>query len=249
MSQQRLVHYKSEAFDDEDQALQLYEWDRDLSAAFYRDIAIVEVALRNALDRALTDKFGERWDLLSSALFDQRTWKGICEAWERLPSSVRDRTGKSGKTRGRLVASCMFGTWANMLDKGSSGESQNVVVGWSHEKVWDKNTLLVAFPGGQLIANSEDHAEFNRSWCYIQVHEVHVLRNRIAHHEPLIRGYPLPGTGNSSSPAVRRSAEQGFDAVLRLAAMIDRDLTSYLEATTRVAQLLESRPSLKPDSP
>lgn len=80
------------------------------------------------------------------------------------------------------MASCMFGTWANMLDKGSSGENQDVVVGWSHEKVW-------------------------------------------------------------------RSAEQGFDAVLRLAAMIDRDLTSYLEATTRVAQLLEGRPGLKPDSP
>ena len=41
-----------------DEALKLYIWDRKLAAAFLADLAILEIALREGLHRAATEKWG-----------------------------------------------------------------------------------------------------------------------------------------------------------------------------------------------
>lgn len=45
--------YLAAADGDAGQALALYEWNSQLSAAFHRDLAHLEIALRNAYDTAL----------------------------------------------------------------------------------------------------------------------------------------------------------------------------------------------------
>ncbi|MBB2974827.1 hypothetical protein FHX49_000368 [Microbacterium endophyticum] len=52
-----------------------------------------------------------------------------------------------------------------------------------------------------------------------------------------MRGFPLPGQQQQ-----RLTAKQGHEACLRLARMLDRDLATWLERSSNVPMLLESRP-------
>lgn len=61
ISADRLGTYLSEAAGDRALVRELFIWDRDVSAAMFADIAIVEVDLRQCDPRALTAQYGERW--------------------------------------------------------------------------------------------------------------------------------------------------------------------------------------------
>ncbi|MEA9984121.1 MULTISPECIES: hypothetical protein [Subtercola] len=50
----RLRHYLTECDGDHDAAMQLYEWNTAISAAFWESLSFLEVALRNAVDRQMT---------------------------------------------------------------------------------------------------------------------------------------------------------------------------------------------------
>ena len=117
ISAPRMRTYLSETFDDVDLARQLYLWNRDLSAAFLADIAILEVAMRNAMHAALESQWGQRW-YQEGPMLDQRTSDQLSKAWDRIPKSQRDNPTTNRAVAGRLVANCMFGFWTNLLDQG-----------------------------------------------------------------------------------------------------------------------------------
>lgn len=228
-------------FDDEGKAVELYVWDRRLATAFFHDLSVLEVALRNAVDRALTKQYGSEWFRVSSALFDKRTYQQIAEAWERLPAKFRNAGPKDGKIRGRLIASCMFGTWVSVLDIGGATGTAGPCAMANHDNVWTRELLLSAFPAARKLAGGE-REQLNRHWVHQQVREVHVLRNRVAHHESLINGYPVPGTGGEHSPPARRTPRDGADACIRLAKMIDEDLAEFIADNSEIDGVLDVDP-------
>ena len=57
LSRKRLAPYLAACGDDVERALDLYEWNISLGQVLMRDVAHFEVALRNAYDRVM----GERW--------------------------------------------------------------------------------------------------------------------------------------------------------------------------------------------
>jgi hypothetical protein len=61
ISPDRFGTYRAAARGDDDLARQLYVWDRDLAVAVLRDIAILEVALRNAMHLAASAQWGIHW--------------------------------------------------------------------------------------------------------------------------------------------------------------------------------------------
>jgi hypothetical protein len=71
LSRPRLGTYLRSAGNDQDRALALYEWNAELSAAVMRDLAHLEVALRNAYDRA----FDKHWN--GSAHWTPFGWSGL----------------------------------------------------------------------------------------------------------------------------------------------------------------------------
>ena len=71
------------------------------------------------------------------------------------------------------------------------------------------------------------------------VKQVHALRNRAAHHEPLVNGFPLPGEQRRLSPT------QGHQACLQLARLLDRDLATWLTANSQMARQLPLDPALR----
>lgn len=155
ISPDRLGTYLRAGGGDPGRARALYLWDRDVASAVLADVAVVEVALRNALNDVLVRMYGEP------------------QQWH-----VR------------------------------------------YDDLW-RAGLARAFPGGRTEAAALE-ARFSRAWTHQQVRTVQILRNRAAHHEPLINGVPLPGQRQSGRSRI--SVLQGHQACLLVLRMIDRDL-------------------------
>ena len=77
---------------------------------------------------------------------------------------------------------------------------------------------------------------FTRGWVHRICKNVNELRNRVAHHEPLINGFPLNGQHQ------RMSTENGHEQCRILARMLDRRLARWLDGNSAVPDLLRHRP-------
>ena len=90
-----------------------------MASACMGDIAILEVALRNRMDRqlsllALEQNGTEDW-YMAGLQFDDRTQYQIREAWNHLTPHQR-----KNHTHGHLIASWTFGFWRNLLEDGGT---------------------------------------------------------------------------------------------------------------------------------
>lgn len=226
ISPNRLRTYTTAAAHTGCDVLDLYVWDRDLAAAAMADVAILEVAMRNAMSIALERLAGRPdWYTVDIGL-DNRSLKAVAKAWSEVPEARRDP--------GRVVAQLMFGFWRNLLETGGAvGEGPRKST-TRYEDHW-RAEIHAAFPGGRAVAAAQG-AHFTRSWTLSLVKEVHALRNRAAHHEPLVNGFPMPGESR------RLTGTQGHRACLRLAALLDRDLATWLAGNTHMERVLASRP-------
>jgi len=190
-------------------------WDGDLEAAILRDIAVVEVALRNALSRQLEAALGPQWYGDRALHRDRRL--------EAMRDRAEDELHRSGKaiTSGRMTAQLTLGFWVGLLDLRS-------------DALW-RQTLHQAFPGGRYEARQSGQ-RYSRAWVHEQARTTQVLRNRCAHHETVLNGFPLPGQ------LKRLAVSDGMDAYMLLCRMIDRDLADWLQQTTSTNSILAARP-------
>ena len=232
VSADRMAPYLHAAAGDQAAAWRLYVWNRDLSAAFLADIAILEVALRNATNDQLVAVFGSSWFAQDIGI-DDRSRNTLNRAWESIPATRR-------KT-GWLVAQLMFGFWTGLLDSG--GWAGRAPQRWpmDHENLW-RSCLHTAFPGGRIEARRHG-GNFTRSSTHDLVSKVNALRNRAAHHEPLLSGFPLPGRANTKgAPPVRLTPQDGHDVCMSLARILDRNLATWLAADSDVPAIITARP-------
>ena len=237
ISTPRYASYLNAANQDKDLSRRLYIWDRDLSTAILADLAIVEVALRNALHTALTNYHGPQW--FQNIALDDRSLKQVERAWGYL----RNPAPGHPATPGRLVAQCTFGMWVNLLDAGGYAGREPRRIHADYEQLW-RSTLRTAFPGGRHEARNDPNpnASFTRTWVHSVAKTVNVLRNRVAHHEPLHNGFPLPGQRSGQQQPSRLTAAEGVDAYMRLTRMIDRNLAEWIVDNTTVTALMAARP-------
>jgi hypothetical protein len=157
ISEPRLQRYLATTANDEDAALDLYEWNTSVSGAFFESISALEIALRNALHERLS-----MW-----CANDAGSWyddpKGVFnEPTKRAIASARARVASKGarETPGRVVAEISFGFWRYLL------------TGAYQAPLWVP-CLHHAFPGAKRVD------------IEMQVAALHELRNRIAHHEAI----------------------------------------------------------------
>lgn len=227
-------------------AARLYQWNLDLSAALFTDIAVLEVALRNSMHESATSAWGPHWYSNPDVGLDDRTQRQFASAWKQLPKRVTDNSATSD-VPGRFVAQCTFGVWANLLDEGGYQGTAPRRFRTKYDSLWQE-AFKYAFPGGRLEAKAiRDHSPalrgpraefpaFTREWTYRVAKVVNDLRNRVAHHETLVNGFPLTGQTQ------RLSAEEGYEHCLTLARSLDRDLASWLAANSSVPEVLRNRP-------
>ena len=231
ISPDRFGTYLAAAQQDVALARKLYVWDRDLAVALLADIAILEVAVRNALVHQLTRTYGAEW-YRQPSLFDGRSARALSGAWSRLT--------KPARTPGRLTAQLMLGFWVGLLDAGGEMGQAPLDHRADYENLW-RQTLCRAFPGGRTQAAATGET-FTRPWVHSIALEVQGTRNRAAHHEPLLRGIPLNGQKFSSGQTRRITVQAAHDQIRRLAAMVDRDLAAWIDSNSTVPTVLKLKP-------
>lgn len=234
-SPHRLQTYIAAAHGDEDLARALYVWNRDLSVAFLADIAILEVALRNAINFGLTFKWGDRW-YEAGPILDKRCTGQLVSAWDRLSGPSRSNRADPALP-GRLVSTLMFGFWTNLLDEGGAVGRSPRDERADHDALWLE--IRRGFRGARAEARAAG-VRYERSFVFTTVKNVNELRNRAAHHEAFINGFPLSGQRR------RMSTADGYAECLKLARMLNRDLASWLEQNSDVPHLLNHRPPQLP---
>ena len=201
LSEGRLGTYLTAAGFDEDRALQLYLWNAAIGEAFHLPIQAVEVALRNRISGALIHVYGGDWwknpDFLKLA---ERERKADLATAQR-------RIGNRGTplVTGQIVASLSFGFWVGMLQAAYN------------PPIWGA-MLRPTF--GSLPADK------NRYDLVAQAKRVADLRNRIWHHEPIIK----------------MSLSEEYAAVMLLLGWLCPIKQAWIRPKCRVPALLREKP-------
>lgn len=208
-------------------AAQLYRWNLAMSGALHESLTIVEVVLRNAMNREL-----KIWNLGRS---------GATQEWVKYPAaplvhllnpgqkstftsahsralesrslrSIGHRRYNAPITHDDLVANITFGTWRNLLPH----RLQDGTIGPPRKRAMWTHALSHAFP-------NHPHATAVHYW----VSQVRTLRNRVAHAEPLLdcdfAGYHRVAT--------------------RLLRAVDTDAGQWHSGVSRVPEIAAQRPS------
>lgn len=161
---ERLGSYLKWAGGDLNRAFELYEWNMEASAAALSVAAMVEVIVRNALDRELTAWASARQlgDWLAAVPLDQRGSEDILKA--------RARAARGGRQvhHGRVVAELSLGFWRFLL------ANKYLTSLWIP-------ALGKAFP----FAAGDERTKRRQIESHAQ--QILYLRNRAAHHEPIHR--------------------------------------------------------------
>lgn len=157
LSEERLVPYLEACGGDADRAVELHEWNISLAQVLMRDVAHLEVAMRNAYDRALSDAWGGgahwllddgspvRRPLMRKAArgeldLNRINRKIIDAAVEKLPA---------GFTTGQLVSNLTLGFWVHLADRSREAAIWRTAL----YRAWPRGTsglatLMWTVPGG-----------------------------------------------------------------------------------------------------
>ncbi|HLS68060.1 MAG TPA: Abi family protein [Kiloniellales bacterium] len=159
LSFERFGRYLFWARGDREQAIILYTLNTKASEALYTPLQMLEVALRNRINTVMTELYHKHWFNDSNILLNSYQQEQLRKARNDL------RIRKKGVTSGRIVAELMFGFWTAML-------------GTDYEELWQKGLHAIAKkPNGKGVARKELSGPLT---------QIRILRNRVAHHEPVI---------------------------------------------------------------
>ena len=166
LSPERLATYVTRASGNRERAVRLYTWNTAISAAFYGPLQGLEVALRNAMHRELSAKYGAAWYDNPACGLDLRTEGRIAVARSEL------RRDGYADDPPHVVATLSFGFWVALLGAGGrvagAGRANYEMTLW-------RPALFRAFR----------HAKISRKSAHAPLDYLRTFRNRIAHHEPI----------------------------------------------------------------
>ena len=211
LSPARLVTYLAAAGGDRRLALELYEWNTALSAAVLHDLAHLEVAVRNAYDAAWSARTSARpghWTGEPGRYFPpvaRRARNGVVVDANRTPrdqiaSAVR--AAGRGAPAGKVVAELSFGFWRYLS------------ISARERDLW-LPYLRHAFASGT-----------SRKTIDGPMARLHLLRNRVAHHEPLLDA----------------DLEARYADVLAVLDRVDPRITAHVETYSAWTQITRQHP-------
>jgi hypothetical protein len=155
LSPERLQKYLEASAGNWRRAIRLYEHNMALSEAFYPCLQCLEICLRNRLNNAIREKFGEDWLFNDTDPLGFDTMQDI----EKAQKSI----AKDSFAQGDIVAQLNFGFWIGLL-----GPRYDATI-------W-RQAAFRAFANARTLRQKTIHNRLNA---------LRRLRNRIAHHEPI----------------------------------------------------------------
>lgn len=210
LSGPRFNTYLAAGGGDRQRALDLYEWNVAVAAAIQHDLAHLEVAIRNTYDAALVARQAGplHWTEDPLAYFPvtiRRANNGQRYDENERPrdqlAAARRSAGRTAPT-GKIVAELMFGFWRYLTITGRA------------------NTLWMPYLRHGFVSGT------SRPAIDDPMGRLHRLRNRVAHHEPLL--------------TQKLAAPRGD--VLTLLGHISPDLRTYVDARSSWARIEAQRP-------
>lgn len=198
LSRDRLSKYHDLAAGNKEQAYKLYAVNTAVSESLYTPLQMLEVALRNAFHRVLTDRYGNFWVYEPGVITDTFQRQKIKETTQDLIAQKKKLT-PSG-----IVAGLTFGFWTSLLNR-------------KYENTLWRQCIFSVFRGTFSTCR-----EVNGVLVPIRI-----LRNRIAHHEPIIH-WNLP---------------KHYENILRITDCLSSDAARWTKAHSRFPELFESRMS------
>ena len=159
LSLERFGRYLAWAGGDRGRAIELYTLNTQVSEALYTPLQMLEVALRNRIHAVMSEARHEGW------FHDRGLLLGEWQPFQ-LTKAVEDiEKEKKDATPGRIVAALTFSFWTSMFGK-------------DYETMW-QTTL-------NRIGRRPDGKGLKRKDFSGPLTPIRALRNRIAHHEPVI---------------------------------------------------------------
>ena len=160
----RLQSYAAhDALTDTVRSLARCVWDAKVAAAFLWPLQICEVCLRSAIAQAIALSFGRDW--INSATF-------IRALPQEMDDALKNAKSKAAGSVDKTITELSFGFWRGMLTK----RFDNHI--WSHH-------LWTVFPN--LLTTLQTAVA--RENLYRHVSQAKKLRDRIAHHKPILMRY------------------------------------------------------------
>ncbi|MCH4991750.1 hypothetical protein I1A40_06805 [Pectobacterium brasiliense] len=148
-----------------EKALRLYMWNAQISAAFFVRLHVCEVLTRNAISEVIETVYGDRWPW---SIGFERSLPIPIHGYKPKDDLISGR--RNQPTTGKVIPELKFVFWQKML------------TGRFDTRLWN-NHILTAFP--HAVAQGLSAAQLRQN-LYNDLETVRKLRNRIAHHEPII---------------------------------------------------------------
>lgn len=230
LHQARLAPFLKATNDRQQDALRLYIWHLRLSSTVAELLGVVEVVLRNAIDRELctwNTNQGESgsWLLDPPAsplrnLTNSKRPEAVNTATKAL--GARDTTHPRHAvaiTHDDVLASVMFGMWKDLMPNHAQGANPTHRDNQNRKRMWDE-ALVHAFPH----ATDPDGVD-----TYWQIFRLHQLRNRVSHMDSLL-GVDI---------------KDRLVDINKLMDSIDPHVAEWVTSINRVSAVLKERPKLK----
>ncbi|MDE5981969.1 MAG: Abi family protein, partial [Duncaniella sp.] len=168
LSPERLTRYVEACENDTRKAMSLYRLNLSLSQEVFTLLSCFEVALRNAIDKELTFRLGKNWlrdSVSKGGIFDIVS----CRDSARIIAKAYNRLSHNGEySHHKLLAEMEFGIWKYMFANPQYRATGQI--------------LLRIFPNKP---RSSAEIQYNNSYMFNELDGINILRNRIAHHEPI----------------------------------------------------------------
>jgi len=158
-SLERFGRYLAWAGGDRARALELYALNTRLSEALYTPLQMLEVALRNRVHGVMSAAHHLRWYEEPGLLAAATQQAQVAEAVADLARERKE------PLPGRVVAALTFSFWTAML-------------GAAYEDLWQTDL--------HRIARRENGKGLRRKDLARPLTQIRLLRNRVAHHEPIL---------------------------------------------------------------
>ena len=206
LSDFRLDAYRTGPGDSEVDLQARYLWNLALAEALHPSLHCLEIALRNALNNAISATHGSQW-------YDNQ--QVLVDAWGRdevQKAKIRLARKEKPLDPGRIVAELEFGFWTSLLDK---RYAQSAVSPTYQFPLWP-GLIPVAFPRFTQASGNPSAGRPALSKRFNAIRKQ--LRNRVSHHEPIWRGW------YDRSSGIRTSLDDEYSMILEALAWLSPEL-------------------------
>ena len=159
LSLERFGRYLAWAEGDRERAIELYTLNTRISESLYTPLQMLEITLRNRIHAVMTEARHENWFHDVGFLLTGTQRMQLAKAIEDIEAARKDATP------GRIVAALTFSFWTAMLSP-------------AYENLWQQKL--------HNIATRRDGKGLTRKDFSRPLTPIRTLRNRIAHHEPIL---------------------------------------------------------------